>query len=82
MSESQTRGKPRATLALLVMVFLAPVVLAWWLHAGIQWRPTATVNHGVLVVPPRRQDTAYPLVPLAGGGGRWRRSTCRENGPW
>ncbi len=41
--------------------------IAWWLHAGVQWRPTTTVNHGVLVVPPRRLDTAYPLLTPAGG---------------
>jgi cytochrome oxidase Cu insertion factor (SCO1/SenC/PrrC family) len=66
MKEKQQRGKPRVTLIVMVVVFAAPVVLAWWLYAVVQWRPADTVNHGVLVEPPRRLDTAYRLSTPAG----------------
>jgi hypothetical protein len=36
------------------------------MHSVAQWRPVETINRGVLVTPPRRLDTAYPLVTPAG----------------
>jgi SCO1/SenC len=58
--------RPRVMLILLAAVFLAPVVTSWWLHAGLKWRPADTINHGVLIVPPRRLDTTYRLLTPGG----------------
>ena len=66
MKKERPAWQPRLTLILLVMVFLAPLIAAWWLHSGVQWRPAGTINHGVLVTPPRRLDTNYQLVTPAG----------------
>ena len=66
MKEGHSAWRPRAMLIFLVTLFLGPVVAAWWLHSGIQWRPADTVNHGVLVIPARRLNTTYPLLTPAG----------------
>ena len=45
--------KTRATLLMLAAVFAIPLVLAWVLTRGpLDWRPTNTVNYGVLLEPP------------------------------
>lgn len=58
MSESTValRSRPRQRLALigLFAIFFVPIVIAWWMNLHPDyWRPSATVNHGTLVVPPR-----------------------------
>jgi cytochrome oxidase Cu insertion factor (SCO1/SenC/PrrC family) len=44
----------RTSLVLLGLIFLAPVVAAWWLyHEDESWRPAGTTNHGILITPVR-----------------------------
>lgn len=46
--------KRRKTQAwVLVGVFFAPLLLAFLLYYGGEWRPAGTTNHGELVTPPR-----------------------------
>ena len=66
MKEALSIWRPRIVLIVLAILFLAPVITAWWLHWGLQWRPAETINHGVLVAPPRRLDIRYPLLTSEG----------------
>jgi cytochrome oxidase Cu insertion factor (SCO1/SenC/PrrC family) len=45
----------RRRLLLIGALFAAPLAFAWALYLG-GWRPTATVNHGALIEPPRPID--------------------------
>jgi hypothetical protein len=52
--------RPRRTLLyVLVLVFFAPLLLAFLVYYGSNWRPLGHTNHGALIVPAR------PLAPLA-----------------
>lgn len=70
--------RSRLTLTVLALVFLAPVLGAWWLYSvSDRWRPD-TVNHGVLVVPPRPLDLPHGISAPDGSAfpkeylrGRW-----------
>jgi len=53
-----TAGGRRPLLVLLVL-FLAPLAVAFWLYYGTAWRPAAHTNHGELIEPAR------PLPQLA-----------------
>ena len=66
MNKVNSTWRPRVILIVLATLFLAPVGVAWWLNAGIQWRPAGAVNNGVLVTPPRQLDTTFPLLTPAG----------------
>jgi hypothetical protein len=54
-----TRSK-RGVLLLLVLLFFAPLLLAFVLYYGSGWRPTGRTNHGELIEPP----LPLPLVAL------------------
>lgn len=62
----EMRRRQRRTLLLIAALFFAPVVAAFYFYYGSGWRPEGTVNHGVLVSPPR----ALPQVALAGADGK------------
>lgn len=47
------RARNLRTLALLASLFLVPLALAFCTYYGSAWRPGGTVNHGVLISPPR-----------------------------
>lgn len=55
----------RLHLLLLVLVFAAPLGLAFWLYYGSSWRPAAHSNHGTLIEPVR------PLAPAGALAGKW-----------
>ena len=44
-------GRP---LLVLLLVFIAPLALAFWLYYGSHWRPPLRTNHGALIEPPVR----------------------------
>jgi cytochrome oxidase Cu insertion factor (SCO1/SenC/PrrC family) len=52
-------GHPRRVLVVLMVLFLAPVAIAFVLYYGIGWSPGKRVNHGELIEPP------VPLPELA-----------------
>ncbi|MCC7463811.1 MAG: hypothetical protein IT480_15285 [Gammaproteobacteria bacterium] len=43
----------RRQLWLLVLLFFAPLLVAFWLYYGAAWRPAGRTNHGELIQPPR-----------------------------
>lgn len=51
--EAALRVRNLRTLALLAALFLLPLVLAFCTYYGSSWRPAGSVNHGVLIRPPR-----------------------------
>jgi len=59
--------RSRRTFWLLALLFLAPLVAAFWLYYGSGWRPAGRTNHGELIEPAR------PLPAAAGATftGRW-----------
>ncbi len=90
----ETRPNGKFTLILVVLVFCAPVLLAWYMHAFTNVVATTdTTNHGDLVVPAR----LVPDLPLSNPGvdpdtdrlrGKWNlvfiqhgtcAQLCREN---
>jgi hypothetical protein len=56
------RARNLRTLALLAALFLLPLLLAFFTYYGSSWRPAGSVNHGVLIQPPRPLP-ALKLVP-------------------
>ena len=62
-----TRPK-RGVLLLLVLLFFAPLLLAFVLYYGSGWRPIGRTNHGELIEPARTLPlVALPQVALAPG---------------
>ena len=60
----------RAPLVGLVIAFVAPLSIAFWLYYGSGWRPAGHSNHGELIQPVR----ALPVNAVAGGQafkGKW-----------
>jgi len=54
MSEKISRTRSRTVLVTVLLVFAAPVILAWLVFFVFpEYRPTATMNHGQLVTPVR-----------------------------
>jgi hypothetical protein len=49
----QLRARNLRTLALLAALFLVPLLIAFCTYYGSSWRPARTVNHGLLISPPR-----------------------------
>jgi cytochrome oxidase Cu insertion factor (SCO1/SenC/PrrC family) len=45
--------RSRGLLMLLVVMFFAPLLLAFLMYYGSQWRPLGRTNHGILIEPPR-----------------------------
>jgi cytochrome oxidase Cu insertion factor (SCO1/SenC/PrrC family) len=60
-------GRPRGrrTLLLVAALFLVPLVIAFALYYGSQWRPGRSTNHGRLISPAR----PLPAAELLGDGG-------------
>ncbi|MFO1400362.1 MAG: hypothetical protein U1F30_04005 [Steroidobacteraceae bacterium] len=48
-----TPGGSRRPLWLLVLLFFAPLLAAFWLYYGSPWRPAGRTNHGELIEPAR-----------------------------
>jgi len=52
------KSKARNTLLMLLAVFALPLLVAWVFTLGpLDWRPTRTVNYGVLLTPPLRLNS-------------------------
>lgn len=43
-----TKGRP---ILLLLLIFCAPLALAFWLYYGLHWHPALRTNHGTLIQP-------------------------------
>jgi len=50
---AELRARNLRTLAALTSLFLLPLVMAFVIYYGTGWRPSAHVNHGRLIDPPR-----------------------------
>ena len=58
--------KARYTLLMLLAVFALPLLVAWIFTMGpLDWRPTKTVNYGVLLAPPLRLNS-YGVTDVTG----------------
>ena len=58
--------KARYTLLMLLAVFALPLLVAWMFTMGpLDWRPTKTVNYGVLLAPPLRLNS-YGVTDVTG----------------
>jgi hypothetical protein len=63
-------GPKRGVLLLLVLLFFAPLLLAFVLYYGSGWRPTGRTNHGELIEPARTLPlVALPRIAVAPAGG-------------
>jgi hypothetical protein len=56
----------------LLLIFFAPLALAFWLYYGSHWRPALHTNHGALIEP----VVSLPALPISGGSanvlaGKW-----------
>ena len=63
-----SRARPtsgRRLLLVLLLLFAAPLGLAFWLYYGSSWRPLAHTNHGTLI------DPARPLANPGVLAGKW-----------
>jgi hypothetical protein len=74
MSAPVAAARPkRGTLLLLLLLFFTPLLLAFVIYYGSDWRPLGHTNHGVLIEPARTLPLiALPqiaLAPIPGGGG-------------
>jgi len=59
--------RSRLTLIALALLFIAPMLAAWWFYSNSgDWRPDHTTNHGTLVVPLRPLDLMQPLFATDG----------------
>ena len=78
-----TRPRGRLHLLLLLLVFAAPLGLAFWLYYGSTWRPVTRSNHGTLIEPVRPLANAgvlagqWSLVVIGSGAGGCD-AGCRE----
>jgi hypothetical protein len=71
MSAPASPARPRrGTLLVLLLLFFAPLLLAFIVYYGSDWRPLRHTNHGVLIEPARSLPLiALPqLAPSAAGG--------------
>ena len=65
VTPDELRARNLRTLAALGALFVVPLVLAFFVYYGTNWRPTAHVNHGQLITPARRlPGVALPRVAL------------------
>lgn len=61
------RARARRSLLVIVLLFVAPIVLAWAMYLGARyWRPFGTIEHGELITPVRALDGS--ALEAAGGG--------------
>jgi hypothetical protein len=67
-STIRARGAQRRTLLLLILLFFAPLGLAFLFYYGhLGWRPAGHVNHGELIAPARPLPAV--ALPIAGPTG-------------
>ncbi len=52
----------RRPILLLLVIFIAPLGVAFWLYYGSSWRPALRTNHGALIEP----VVTLPVLPVAG----------------
>jgi hypothetical protein len=53
-SNTAPARRSRAQMWILVAVFFAPLIIAFFLYYGVEgWRPSGSTNHGELIQPPR-----------------------------
>jgi hypothetical protein len=65
VTPDELRARNLRTLAALAALFVLPLVLAFFVYYGTDWRPSAHVNHGQLITPARRLPAAaLPRVAL------------------
>jgi len=62
----------RRPILLLLVIFIAPLALAFWLYYGSSWRPALRTNHGALIEP----AVTLPVLPVSGASssvlkGKW-----------
>lgn len=61
-----TKTKSRLTLLALLAVFVLPLAFAWLFAVGLpEWRPTPTLNYGVLLESPLRLES-YGVTDTSG----------------
>lgn len=68
------RRRARRTLLLVVLAFVLPIGIAWWMALGHLPHEQALLNHGTLLRPPLDIRSDARLAPLAGvalGPGEW-----------
>jgi hypothetical protein len=65
-SPEDLRARNLRMLAVLAALFLVPLLLAFYMYYGTDWRPVRRVNHGTLISPVRPlPDVHLPRVRLA-----------------
>lgn len=65
--ERQIGMSARQSFVLLALLFLAPLLVAWFvLSGGEGWRPAGTTNHGTLIQPARLMDLPGGIQDRAG----------------
>jgi hypothetical protein len=64
---STTPPRRGHALRLLALLFLAPLLLAFWLYYGLGWRPAGSTNHGELISPPVELVALAPPGSAAAG---------------
>ncbi len=72
--ENTQQRRSRATLLLVVALFVLPVVIAWWMAVVRPPTGDALLNHGLLVEPPidvQRDTSAKPLREVTLAPSEW-----------
>jgi cytochrome oxidase Cu insertion factor (SCO1/SenC/PrrC family) len=68
LSAPESLRRQRLTLIGLALLFLAPLLLAFYAYYGLHWHPGKRVNHGELIEPPRPlPELSMPRVSTADG---------------
>jgi len=60
-SETELRSRNLRMLGMLAGLFLLPLLAAFWMYYGTDWRPAGRVNHGELIIPARPLPAADGL---------------------
>lgn len=58
------KKRGRVQLVLIMLFFLGPLLLAWWMYFGQIWQPAGRSNHGKLLDPVVNLWEAQPASPL------------------
>ncbi len=82
-SSKSTAGPGRRQILLLLLLFAAPLALAFWLYYGSSWRPLTHTNHGTLIEPARPLSQPGVLagkwsLVVIGSGEQGCDAACRE----
>ena len=49
--DQSRKKKGRVRLILIMLFFLGPLIVAWWMYFGQIWQPAGRTNHGELLDP-------------------------------